>query len=104
MVFFVSRVHRCAAGLLASFLICSITLQSAAVETFSDALTRYHDWKHSGSMWLLTTPEGANLLQTDPIKDFPLLLRLALCSLLVLVLVKLVFTTYIQRQKLLMLN
>ena len=76
MVFFVSRVHRCAAGLLAFFLICSITLQSAAVETFSDALTRYHDWKHSGSMWLLTTPEGANLLQTDPIKDFPVLLRL----------------------------
>lgn len=33
-------------------------------------------WKHSGSVWILTTPEGANLREGALIRDFPLLLRL----------------------------
>ena len=34
------------------------------------------DWKHSGSIWLLTTPEGADLSAEATIAGFPLLVRL----------------------------
>jgi hypothetical protein len=40
------------------------------------ASAQYSDWKQSGSMFILTTPEGANLAATATEKDFPLLLRL----------------------------
>ncbi len=36
----------------------------------------YQDWKHSGSMWLLTTPEGADLPVDAKIEQFPVLVRL----------------------------
>lgn len=38
--------------------------------------TPYQDWTHSGSIWLLTTPEGANLPAGVTLENFPLLLRL----------------------------
>ncbi|MDB5341380.1 MAG: putative protein of unknown function acetylesterase, partial [Planctomycetaceae bacterium] len=37
---------------------------------------KYQDWAHSGSIWLLTTPEGANLPAGAAIEQFPLLVRL----------------------------
>lgn len=36
----------------------------------------YQNWKHSGSMWLLTTPEGADLPAAASVEGFPLLVRL----------------------------
>lgn len=36
----------------------------------------YDAWKHSGSLYLLTTPEGANLPAAASIEGFPLLVRL----------------------------
>lgn len=36
----------------------------------------WKDWKHSGSVFILTTPEGANLPATAELNDFPLLVRL----------------------------
>ncbi len=36
----------------------------------------YASWKHSGSMFVLTTPEGADLPDSASEKDFPLLVRL----------------------------
>ncbi|MFO0883464.1 MAG: DUF2341 domain-containing protein [Pirellulales bacterium] len=33
-------------------------------------------WKHSGSLYILTTPEGANLAEGVTLQDFPLLIRL----------------------------
>ncbi|MBX9680051.1 MAG: DUF2341 domain-containing protein [Gemmataceae bacterium] len=33
-------------------------------------------WKHSGTLMLLTTPEGANLPATSVVTDFPVLIRL----------------------------
>ncbi|MEQ1826545.1 MAG: DUF2341 domain-containing protein [Pirellula sp.] len=36
----------------------------------------YRDWKHSGSMWLLTTPEGADLQAEAKVEQFPVLVRL----------------------------
>jgi hypothetical protein len=38
--------------------------------------TPYRDWKYSGSVYLLTTPEGADLQVSASEKDFPLLVRL----------------------------
>jgi hypothetical protein len=36
----------------------------------------YPGWKHSGSMYVLTTPEGADLPATASVEGFPLLVRL----------------------------
>ncbi|MCE9557059.1 MAG: DUF2341 domain-containing protein, partial [Planctomycetes bacterium] len=35
-----------------------------------------HAWKHSGSLYVLTTPDGANLPAKTTLKDFPLLVHL----------------------------
>jgi hypothetical protein len=40
------------------------------------ATAQYQGWKHSGSFFLLTTQEGANLPATASLEGFPLLLRL----------------------------
>ena len=40
------------------------------------ARAQYQGWKHSGSIYLLTTPEGANLLASASEEGFPLLVRL----------------------------
>ncbi|CAN5285067.1 hypothetical protein BH11PLA2_BH11PLA2_10290 [soil metagenome] len=40
------------------------------------ALAGYSEWKHSGSIYLLTIPEGANLPAAMSVKDFPVLVRL----------------------------
>ncbi len=37
---------------------------------------QYRDWRHSGSLFILTTPEGADLPETAAEVDFPLLVRL----------------------------
>ncbi len=60
------------------FLILVGLLCAAASILFvaSSASAQYADWKHSGSIYILTTPEGANLPASATLKDFPLLLRL----------------------------
>ena len=40
------------------------------------APTQYAGWQQAGSIWLLTTPDGADLPATAVIEDFPLLVRL----------------------------
>ncbi|MEI7927266.1 MAG: DUF2341 domain-containing protein [Verrucomicrobiales bacterium] len=40
------------------------------------ASAQYTGWQHSGSMYILTTPEGANLPATAAEEGFPLLVRL----------------------------
>ena len=42
----------------------------------TEAAAQYPDWKQSGAMFILTTPEGADLTATATEKDFPLLVRL----------------------------
>jgi len=41
-----------------------------------EAPADYKGWRHSGSIYLLTTPEGANLEASASVDDFPLLVRL----------------------------
>lgn len=40
------------------------------------ASAQYSDWAHSGSLYLLTTPEGANLPAGVSLEEFPVLVRL----------------------------
>ena len=42
----------------------------------SHASAQYGDWKHSGSMYVVTTSEGADLSASSLEKNFPLLVRL----------------------------
>ena len=41
-----------------------------------ETAAQYGDWKNSGSMYIVTTPNGANLPASASEKDFPLLVRL----------------------------
>ncbi|MCH1442010.1 MAG: DUF2341 domain-containing protein, partial [Rubripirellula sp.] len=41
-----------------------------------ETAAQYGDWKHAGSMYIVTTPDGANLPASALEKDFPLLVRL----------------------------
>ncbi len=40
------------------------------------ATAQYADWKHTGSVCILTTPDGADLPSTTVVENFPLLVRL----------------------------
>lgn len=48
-------------------MVCALSLPAQAA---------FQGWRHSGSIFILTTPEGANLPATAVEKDFPLLVRL----------------------------
>lgn len=37
---------------------------------------QYPEWKHAGSLCIITTPEGADLAPASLIENFPLLVRL----------------------------
>ena len=49
---------------------------SDAAEQFPPTPARYEEWKHSGAMWVLTTPEGADLPAATVLEGVPLLVRL----------------------------
>ena len=51
----------------------TVTLLAAFIQPAS---AQYAGWAHSGSVYILTTPEGANLPADAAEKDFPLLVRL----------------------------
>jgi len=51
------------------------TLISGLVGT-GGASAQYTDWQQTGSMVILTTPDGANLPASAEVRDFPLLVRL----------------------------
>ena len=64
-----------ATTVLAAFLMIDAHGLSAK-EPASPRAASYQNWKHSGSMWLLTTPEGADLPAAASVEGFPLLVRL----------------------------
>jgi hypothetical protein len=53
-----------------------LTLLVGTLIAASASAQTYRDWQHHGSIWLLTTPEGANLPAGSVVRDFPVLLRL----------------------------
>ncbi|MEI7903116.1 MAG: DUF2341 domain-containing protein, partial [bacterium] len=53
-----------------------MTVTLAFLALLQTASAQYPGWKHAGSMYILTTPEGANLPAAVSEADFPLLVRL----------------------------
>lgn len=58
------------------FALLKILWSGAADDKPVNGVSSYEGWKHSGSMWLLTTPEGANLPADAKVEQFPVLVRL----------------------------
>ena len=54
-------------------LFCSVVLMLTAASGVS---AQYADWRHAGSMYILTTPEGADMPVSAVVEEFPLLVRL----------------------------
>lgn len=61
---------------LALILATLMFLPSVRQAAAEDRPAAYRDWKHSGSMFVLTTPDGADLPATAVCEGFPLLVRL----------------------------
>ena len=59
-------------------LFATLALYSASTKSSlaSENPAVFQEWKHSGSMWLLTTPDGADLAANAAVEGFPLLVRL----------------------------
>ena len=55
-----------------------MVLATAGVLALLPARTpaQFSGWQHSGSLWILTTRDGANLPAEVEVKEFPLLVRL----------------------------
>jgi len=53
--------------------ICSVILFAGVLQAAS---APYSGWQHSGSFYVLTTPDGADLPGSVSVEDFPLLVRL----------------------------
>jgi hypothetical protein len=56
-----------------SSIVCGVILLAGLLQSAS---AQYSGWQHSGSIYLLTTPEGANLPASASEDGFPLLVRL----------------------------
>ncbi len=54
----------------------ALSMSSVADDKPVKSAASYQDWKHSGSMWLLTTPDGADLPADAKVEQFPVLVRL----------------------------
>ncbi len=65
-------MHHITGGLIA---LVTLLLQASAMAQ-EKAATAYEGWKHWGSVFTLTTPEGANLPASASVEGFPLLVRL----------------------------
>jgi hypothetical protein len=59
--------------------IAVLIVQLIVLETASHAVAdeQIQDWKHVGTLAILTTPDGANLPESASVKEFPLLVRLS---------------------------
>jgi len=68
-------VHTLGAFTLA-LLLAPLARPGTAEDKPAEASAKYRGWQHSGSMYILTTPEGANLPATASEDGFPLLVRL----------------------------
>ena len=53
-----------------------VTAQNGTTQSYSVAVQSYDTWAHSGSLFVITTPEGANISAGLTETDFPVLIRL----------------------------
>ena len=56
--------------------IYTVTAQNGATQNYSVTVQSYNTWAHSGSMFIITTPEGANIAAGLTETNFPILVRL----------------------------
>lgn len=56
--------------------IVGFLLSASFLSVVSSVSAQYADWQHSGSIYILTTLDGADLPASASVKDFPLLVRL----------------------------
>jgi hypothetical protein len=63
-------------GALAALVVIHPGPLSAAEGRPAEAALHYQGWLHSGSIYILTTPEGADLPASTSEEGFPLLVRL----------------------------
>ena len=54
----------------------TVTAQNGTTKVYSVSVQTYETWAHSGSFFIITTPEGANIPAGATETNFPLLLRL----------------------------
>ena len=66
----------CCIGRRQVFMTTKLLLGFALLLSSQIAVADYAGWQHIGSLWILTTPEGADLPPTCSESDFPLLIRL----------------------------
>jgi len=70
------RIVHALATFIITLLLAQLVQSGAAQEKPAEAFAHYPGWQHSGSLYVLTTPEGANLPATALEEGFPLLVRL----------------------------
>jgi len=69
--------HATVVGPLLKKQIIELTTRTLALlSLLQTGSVQYQDWRHSGSMYILATPEGANLPATSAVENFPLLVRM----------------------------
>ena len=56
--------------------IYTVTAQDGSTQAYTVAVQSYQTWSYSGSLFILTTPDGANLAASASETNFPLLVRL----------------------------
>ena len=56
--------------------IYTVTAQNGATQNYTVAVQSYNTWAHSGSLFIITTPDGANITAGLTETDFPILVRL----------------------------
>jgi hypothetical protein len=54
----------------------TVTAENGTTKTYAVAVQTYDSWPHHGSLFILTTPEGANLPASASETNFPMLVRL----------------------------
>ena len=54
----------------------TVTAQNGTTKTYYVTVQTYENWAHAGSLFILTTPEGANIPAGATETNFPLLVRL----------------------------
>ena len=63
-------------AVLTALLLAVPARPGAAEDKAATASAQYHGWQHTGSLYILTTPDGANLPASASEDGFPLLVRL----------------------------
>ena len=74
--FFACMKYQCWTAVCVTLLHLALAGPGAAEGRIGQPAASYREWKHTGSAFVLTTPEGADLPATASVEGFPLLVQL----------------------------